>query len=60
MRSRTVLRAAVVFDDTGRQGRVEAFGRTPTPTRSGGWVLHCHILEHADNGMMSFLELRDG
>lgn len=59
MRSRTILRAAVVFDDTGREGQVEAFGKTPTPTRSGGWVFHCHILEHADKGMMSFLELRD-
>lgn len=59
LRSRTILRAAVEFDDTGRGGQVAAFGRTPTPDRSGGWLFHCHILEHADNGMMSFLELRD-
>ena len=26
--------------------------------QSGGWQFHCHILEHADTGMMSFFELR--
>ncbi len=25
--------------------------------RSGGWQFHCHILEHADTGMMSFVEV---
>ncbi len=24
---------------------------------SGGWQFHCHILEHADTGMMSFVEV---
>ncbi|MFV2056424.1 MAG: multicopper oxidase family protein [Thiohalomonadales bacterium] len=24
---------------------------------SGGWQFHCHILEHADTGMMSFVEI---
>jgi len=25
--------------------------------RSGGWQFHCHILEHTDTGMMSFVEV---
>ncbi|NOX75592.1 MAG: multicopper oxidase domain-containing protein, partial [Gammaproteobacteria bacterium] len=25
--------------------------------RSGGWQFHCHILEHADAGMMSYVEV---
>ncbi|HHJ17224.1 MAG TPA: multicopper oxidase family protein [Gammaproteobacteria bacterium] len=25
--------------------------------RSGGWQFHCHILEHADGGMMSYVEV---
>lgn len=59
MRSRTILRAAAVIDDTGREGLTEAFGKTPAPGKSGGWVFHCHILEHADAGMMSFFEVRN-
>ena len=45
------------MSDTGREGLLEAFGKVPGPGFSGGWVFHCHILEHADNGMMSLLEL---
>jgi FtsP/CotA-like multicopper oxidase with cupredoxin domain len=56
-RSRSILRALVHFDDTGREGRVAAFGKVPREQLSGGWVTHCHILEHADLGMMTFLEL---
>jgi len=26
---------------------------------SGGWQFHCHILEHADTGMMSYVEVWD-
>jgi FtsP/CotA-like multicopper oxidase with cupredoxin domain len=58
-RSRTVLRAAIVFDDRGRKGLIEAFGKKPTAKTSGGWVFHCHILEHAERGMMSFIQVRD-
>lgn len=58
--AKTILRLAVRFDDEGREGEVEAFGKTPRDGKSGGWVLHCHNLEHADKGMMTFLELRDG
>jgi FtsP/CotA-like multicopper oxidase with cupredoxin domain len=57
MRSRTVTRLAVRFDDTGREGQVFASGKLPGEDSSGGWVLHCHILEHADGGMMSFLQV---
>ena len=59
MRSRTVTRLAVRFDDTGREGLVFAAGKVPGENTSGGWVLHCHILEHADGGMMSFLQVVD-
>lgn len=26
---------------------------------AGGWQFHCHVLEHADTGMMSFVEIWD-
>ncbi|MCB9796506.1 MAG: multicopper oxidase family protein [Alphaproteobacteria bacterium] len=29
------------------------------PQREGWWMLHCHILEHADGGMMTVLEVRE-
>lgn len=55
---KAILRLAIRFDDKGRQGQVEAFGKTPTKTRSGGWMIHCHNQEHSEAGMMTFLELR--
>lgn len=58
-RSRSITRLAVTFDDTGREGQVTAAGKVPTATESGGWVFHCHILEHVDRGMMSFLQVVD-
>ena len=58
-RSRTVARLAVRFDDAGREGQVEAYGKLQTTGRSGGWFVHCHILEHANRGMMTFLNLRE-
>ena len=57
MRSRSITRLAVRFDDTGREGRTEAFGKVPGDETSGGWVMHCHVLEHADGGMMSFVQV---
>ena len=57
--SRTVLRALMEIDDTGREGQVEAAGRHPSSTTSGGWLAHCHVLEHAARGMMTFYEVRD-
>lgn len=56
-RSRTIVRMATTFDDTGREGRIVAFGKEPGRKTSGGWVFHCHILEHVDRGMMSFLQV---
>jgi FtsP/CotA-like multicopper oxidase with cupredoxin domain len=56
-RSQTISRFAVHFDDTGREGQAEAFGKIPTETTSGGWLVHCHILEHSAGGMMSFFEV---
>jgi FtsP/CotA-like multicopper oxidase with cupredoxin domain len=56
MTSRTILKLAVAFDDTGREGQAEAYGKEPGEDSSGGWVFHCHILEHAARGMIAFLQ----
>ena len=56
-RSQSITRLVVRFDDTNREGLAEAFGKEPGNATSGGWVFHCHILEHADRGMMSFLQV---
>ena len=58
-RSKTISRLAVAIDDTGREGQAVAFGKTPGDDFSGGWIYHCHILEHANRGMMSFLQVID-
>jgi len=58
-RSRTIVRLAVTFDDTGREGRILAAGKAPAPGHSGGWLFHCHILEHSNRGMMSFLQIAE-
>ena len=47
------MRLAATFDDTGREGQIVASGKVPGEDTSGGWVFHCHILEHVDQGMMS-------
>jgi FtsP/CotA-like multicopper oxidase with cupredoxin domain len=62
--SRTIARLRVHFDDRGREGEVEAMGEQPTfrpdgSWTSGGWLVHCHILEHAARGMLSFYEIQD-
>ena len=59
MRSRTVTRVAVRFDDTGREGRVVASGGATGTGASGGWMFHCHINEHSGRGMMSYLQIVD-
>lgn len=56
-RSRTITKLAVRFDDTGREGQIEAFGKTPGSVTSGGWLFHCHLLEHGKLGMMGFLQV---
>jgi FtsP/CotA-like multicopper oxidase with cupredoxin domain len=54
-RSKTIVRLAVHFDSTNRIN-LEAFGKS-REGGSGGWMAHCHILEHADRGMMTFFNL---
>ena len=61
-RSITTLRAK--FDDTNRVGRTAASGMLPTfdtagNWTSGGWLFHCHILEHSGKGMLSVLEVHE-
>jgi len=56
-RSWTTMRLVSIFDDNGREGQVAANGKLPTDESSGGWIVHCHILEHANRGMMTFLNL---
>ncbi len=71
-RSWTVMRLAVRFDDSDKPPYLRrtdedlvAFGKVPTtldpldPSEgtSGGWLAHCHLLEHADRGMTTFLNL---
>ena len=56
-RSWSITRLIVRTDDTGREGQIYAAGKVPTATTSGGWLLHCHILEHSARGMMSFFQV---
>ncbi len=54
----------VHFTDEGREGQVEAQGHLPTldPSgawTSGGWLFHCHVLEHGAKGMLSFFEVHE-
>jgi len=60
--SRTIVKLAVQFDETNRVGQIEAIGKTPTSNPDGtvspgGWFVHCHILEHANRGMGTYLNL---
>ena len=55
-RSRTIVRLAASFDDAGREGELVASGKVPTADTSGGWLFHCHLLEHSARGMMSFFQ----
>lgn len=63
-RSWTIVKAAVRFDDSDLPQHLQrsaeqlvASGKSPTDDTSGGWLAHCHFLEHAGNGMMNFLNL---
>ena len=53
----SISRFAVSFSDAGREGQVEAHGKAPSADRSGGWLAHCHILEHSGRGMMTFFQV---
>ena len=55
--TRTIVRLAAYFGDEGREGTVAASGKAPVGDESGGWLAHCHILEHSNRGMMSFFEV---
>ena len=56
--SNVTFRALATFNDDGREGTVRAEGLHPSDDVSGGWLAHCHILEHAAGGMMTFFETR--
>ncbi len=55
----SLSRFAVTFRDTGREDQIAASGKEPTATRSGGWLAHCHILEHAARGMSTFFQITE-
>ena len=62
--SRTIARLRVTFDDTGREGQAHAMGEKATYDAngnwtSGGWLAHCHILEHVKQGMGTFIEVHE-
>jgi len=59
MRSFTISRFAVNFRDTGREGQIRAYGKVPGADTSGGWLAHCHILEHSSRGMMTFFQISE-
>ncbi len=58
-RSWSIGRFAVHFRDDGRVGQIAASGKVPSETTSGGWLAHCHILEHSARGMMTFFQIAD-
>ncbi|MFT4766105.1 MAG: FtsP/CotA-like multicopper oxidase with cupredoxin domain [Oleispira sp.] len=58
-RSKTITRLAIHFGDEGREGQITAAGKMPTDSTSGGWLFHCHLLDHGDRGMASFLQIVD-
>ena len=58
-RSFSITRLAVNFRDTGREQQIDAFGKMPEGDQSGGWLAHCHILEHSASGMMTFFQVDD-
>jgi FtsP/CotA-like multicopper oxidase with cupredoxin domain len=53
------LRLAVRFDDAGREGQIAAGGKVPSATQSGGWLVHCHILDHARLGMATWIDVSE-
>ncbi|CEM28626.1 unnamed protein product [Vitrella brassicaformis CCMP3155] len=53
------VKALVHFTDEGRAGKVSAFGAKSEGERSGGWLFHCHMLEHAAAGMSAFFQLTE-
>ncbi|NQY36522.1 MAG: multicopper oxidase family protein [Alteromonadaceae bacterium] len=56
-KSWSITRLAIRFSDEGREGQILASGKMPTDTTSGGWLFHCHILDHGARGMANFLQI---
>jgi FtsP/CotA-like multicopper oxidase with cupredoxin domain len=59
LRSWSITRFAVNFRDAGREGLLTATGKVPTDGKSGGWLAHCHLIDHPTIGMMTFFQIRD-
>ena len=62
--SKTIATLRTHFSDANRPGGIVAHGETPTfdPSGnfvSGGWLAHCHLLEHSAAGMLTMFEVRD-
>lgn len=57
MMSKTIVRLAAKIEDTGREGTISAGGKIPGFNTSGGWFVHCHILEHSTKGMGTYLSV---
>lgn len=62
--SYTIVRIAVRFDDSARPIELQrspeemiAFGKVPSPGASGGWLAHCHFLEHSRRGMTTYINV---
>jgi FtsP/CotA-like multicopper oxidase with cupredoxin domain len=47
-----------LFRDTVLVHRKETVDLGVVPEDVGLWMMHCHILEHAEAGMMAFLEVK--
>ena len=48
------------IEDTVNVGIRERVRLRVVPDRAGTWMVHCHILPHADAGMMTLLEVPEG
>jgi FtsP/CotA-like multicopper oxidase with cupredoxin domain len=61
MKSRSITRLLIRFDDEGRNGKIVAHGgpKAAHAEHSGGWFVHCHIMEHARYGMSTWLNITD-
>ncbi len=62
--SRSITRLLTYFEDRGTPGETAAHGQTATydangDWTSGGWLFHCHVLEHSGKGMLSFYEVHE-
>ena len=48
------------FRDTVLIHAREAIDIGVVPVDAGSWMMHCHILEHAEAGMMTMIDVREG